>query len=182
MATPDELKYIWRQLVAAYPANKADDGTAAIYAATLSDIEGGLLKAAVLDCISRIKFFPTVSELREAAATIQSGGANQTLALEAWGEVKRGAERYGRTNEPQWSDDVIAQSVRALGWVDFCNSEIGEEMSWRARFVEIFDQLRRRQNEQARMLPVVKEHMTRALETRLAMSELTKALTSPVKQ
>ncbi len=49
MATTEELNEVWEILINAFPSNKVTDGTAAVYATTLSDLDGILLRAAASD-------------------------------------------------------------------------------------------------------------------------------------
>lgn len=166
MATRQELEKSWKALLSAFPNNKVDAGTAAIYAATLQDIDGEILNAGVLDCITRCKFFPTVAEIREAAFSVSSARIAQPTALEAWGHVKAMVGDFGYYRVPDvsdFADHTAGETILTLGWRDFCMSESDDEMSWRARFCDLYDAKCQREREYGRMLPEVRQTITRRL-------------------
>lgn len=178
MSSEAELKAVWRMLSDAYPNNKNQPGTAAVYAMALADLPDDVLRAAALECVTTCKFFPTVAEIRAAASTVSVGG-HQRHALEAWADVKAAVTRYGRRWTPTFDDPLVSDCVRALGWVDFCNSEIDEEMSWRARFCDIYEAMSRRQQTDFVRLPEVRVQAARQLETSTAMRKLAAQLSAP---
>lgn len=69
MAQADAVRAVGR-LVGAFAKETIKDATVNIYVDHLSDIDGPLLQAAVTDCITKLKFFPAISEIRHAAARI----------------------------------------------------------------------------------------------------------------
>ena len=166
MATRQDIDKAWKALLAAFPNNKAEAGTAAIYAATLQDLDSEALHAAVLECITKCKFFPTVAELREAAFSVSTSRIAQQTALEAWGQVKAMVGNYGYYRVPDvtdFSNQTAGETILTLGWRDFCLSETDDEMSWRARFCELYEAKCQREREYGRMLPEVRQTITRRL-------------------
>ena len=176
---PTEFAQLWTVLTAAYPGFKTPAATIEVYHRALADIDYTLAEAAVLDSVSKSRFFPTIAEIREAAARLAVGADSRKLALEAWGDVKRAVYVCGRAGwdkAKKLLDHDTAEAIRALGWLSFCDSEVDEEMSWRARFVEIYDQFQRRDVRNVQMLPAVREVQQARIE---AMREIAGRLTSP---
>lgn len=166
MASSLTISKVWRELVAAFPNNKIGEDTAIVYAATLKDIDDDALQAGALDCLARCKFFPTIAELREASFSVMSARIAQPSALEAWGEVRAMVERHGYYRTPDvtdFSNQAAGETILTLGWQAFCLSETGDEMSWRARFVELYEAKQARDRELGRMLPEVRRAITRRL-------------------
>jgi len=174
-----EFAKLWTVLTAAYPAFKTPAATIEVYARALNDLDFQLAEAAVLDAISKSKFFPTVAEIRETAARLVTGADSRKPALEAWGDVRTAVNKFGTHGWEQaseWLDQQTAETIRALGWQTFCQSDVDDEMSWRARFVELYDQFSRREVRQAQMLPAVREVQQQRIE---AIQALTARLSAP---
>lgn len=170
---------LWTVLTAAYPNMKTPAATIEVYHRALADLDAELCEAAILDCVSKCKFFPTVAELREAAARLAVGADTRKPALEAWGDVRRAVDAYGTHGWDSARDILDAQTadaIHALGWQSFCQSDVDEEMSWRARFVELYDQLGRRDVRRVQMLPAVRDVQQARLE---AMRHLAAQLAAP---
>lgn len=176
---PTEFMQLWTVLSAAYPSFKTPAATIEVYSRALSDLDYPLAEAAVLDAISKSRFFPTIAEIRETAARLVTGADSRKPALEAWGDVRTAVNRFGTYGwelASEWLDAQTAETIRSLGWQTFCQSDTDDEMSWRARFVELYDQLSRRDIRQVQMLPAVKEVQQQHLE---AMRNLTAKLSAP---
>lgn len=173
---------LWTVLTSAYPTFQTPAATIEVYYRALADLPAEIVEAAILDAVSKSKFFPTIAEIRDAAARLALGTMTQPPALEAWGRVKDAVALFGRdgwARAEEYLGQPAAMAIYALSWRGFCDSETDEEMSWRARFVELYEQYQRRELDQARMLPAVREMAAAQLETRRAMAELTKRLTAP---
>ena len=178
---PTEFMQLWTVLTSAYPTFKTPAATIEVYALALSDLDYPLAEAAVLDAVSKSKFFPTIAEIREAAARLLVGADSAPQALEAWGKVKQAVEIFGRhgwAGAQKFLDERTAATIRAIGWLSFCDSEVSEEMSWRARFVELYDQYQRREVRQAQILPAVREVAQRQIEALKQMAQLEAGLTA----
>jgi len=129
-----DLQYLWCQL--------------------LKDIDGELLRAAVLQHVATSKWFPTVAELREAAADIVNPNHRMT-AMEAWGEVTRQIRAIGSYEEPKFTNPLIYRLVGDMGWANLCMSEMpGAD---RARFIDAYNALVARDRRETMELPQVAE-------------------------
>jgi hypothetical protein len=139
MANDDEVDECWNMLISAFPMNKVATGTAKVYALTLADLPGDILRAAVLDCIYRLRFFPTVAEIREAAGRIAIPDIQP--ALEAWGDVARALNENDK--RLHFDNPLTERCVSSMGWGYLGRSQ--ELVADRARFIEMYNQLAERQ-------------------------------------
>jgi len=70
------------------------DATAVeVYYSFLSDLDAGLLSAAVAKCIAEMKWLPKIAEIRTAAADISTGQVQEMSASEAWGLAQKVVRR-----------------------------------------------------------------------------------------
>jgi hypothetical protein len=133
---PQHILEIWNLLTLQYPdygrGMSLEDSTTALklYARLLADIDPELLKAATLHHIATSKWFPKVSELREAALGLVTH--DELSAEEAWGEVKQAMHRYGYYRLPEFTQPLIEQAIKIIGWRNLCASE--NEVADRAHF------------------------------------------------
>lgn len=143
-------------LAAAFPHGKITRETIEVYVHSLSDLDEPLLNAAIMECLSTCEFFPTIKAIRDTAARLALG--DHLEALEAWALVKRFARDGDYNYIHEFDDPLITECARILGWRDYLNSNTNDEPSWRARFCEIYNQLRERQVREIRSLPGVNEY------------------------
>lgn len=79
-------------LRAAFPRQQMDDATLRVYALDLADLDAATASEAVRTLRRTSRFFPTIAEIREGAATLQLG-APEPMA--AWAQaVSRDGERH----------------------------------------------------------------------------------------
>jgi hypothetical protein len=162
MATSKTIKEVLSMLFLSPLANKPKNlpgqtdvemmaATAKIYAMTLADLDDNLLMAAVVQYLaSGSKWFPAPVDLRTTALSLVNRADGTPSAFEAWAEVKRAI----RSREPL--SPMAQRAIDLLGGLaEFGASDIGDESSWRARFIQAYEQLQQRQAEDAMMLPAV---------------------------
>lgn len=165
MAAEKSVLEVFAVLGAAFPNFAATRETIAVYSRVLSDVPEELLQAAALDCVSKCKWFPTVSELRDAALSIKRIGLAQPSAFEGWEEVVRLIREHGHGWLPEFSHPWIGAAVRQIGgWGRICMSE--NLVADRARFFECYQDAERRNLEGERTLPQVRELALRLSSTR----------------
>lgn len=145
-------------LKSAYPRQELTDQTIDVYEAALQDIDPGLLRAAVLHHVSTNKWFPTVAELRNAAANLVSRASGQLLPGEAWEQVVRKFRQgYSHSRVPEF-DELTAKALGAIGgWHYLCYSD--NIPADRARFIQAYEQYAKRAAEDAVMLPAVSDYV-----------------------
>lgn len=177
VATPLEITEIVSGLAAAYPNFELRTDTIRVYCATLADLTPEVLHAAAKDCISRCKFFPTVAELREAAAAIVTGSRHIRPAAEAWGEFLHLALHCGHNNKPHIADPIFRQAIDALGWAALCQSE--NQVADRARFIEVYNQYASRMVQDAITLPEVERETQQQIAAREMFTQVASRLSAP---
>ena len=141
-------------LLAAYPAarERVDRHTITVYAHMLADLDFETARAAALKCMAQSTFFPSVAEIRRAAAEIKAG---IPTAEEAWAEVRREIGRVGTYAQPAFSHPLIAEAARAIGWWNLCMSESpGVE---RGHFLRVYETLRNRELERIQLTPELQQ-------------------------
>lgn len=128
------MKLIYMTM-AAFPlkrelSNQQMDDMIKIWGMTLSDIPYQLAESAIAKAISTAKFFPTLAEIREAAASFIPGPPLPELA---WTEVLQKVNRY---KDPDWSCPEIKNAVRAVGYLAICDSD--KPGVQRAHFIDAY--------------------------------------------
>jgi hypothetical protein len=181
MATEKEVAEIVAKLAAAYPTWNASIFTVKIYFEDLQDIPFGELAIAAQACRSEVgrKFAPSVGELREAVMNLRKAAANVPSAFDAWKEVRIQIAEVGRTGAPKFSSPLTAKVVRDLGWVNLCMSE--NTTADRARFLQDFEELAKRAEAEAMLVPTVREYLESQGARLLDAGEVIKQLSDGMK-
>lgn len=163
MAEKMDVAQVVAMLTAAYPNFNISEITIDVYYETLKDIPADMLKAAAMQAISEPgrKFAPSVGEIRGAVVEIMRKAEGTPGSYEAWQEVVEQMRMTGHTGKPIFSHPLILRTVRVFGWRELCLSE--NPVADRARFVEAFEQLSKKETADMAMLPAVKAYIeTRA--------------------
>ena len=161
MATSDTIAQIITMIEIAYEKNLGSEAQF-LYHQLLHDIPDGLLKTATSQHIANSKWMPRISELREAAQSIQARALGLPTAAESWHEVKRQIANVGYYGHPEFGDKATATTVQAMGWKYLCTSK--DEMADRAHYIRFFNQIQGRRQEERTSLPAVNEEITRLAE------------------
>ena len=120
------------------------DVLAAVYFDACRDLSIEEFEAATKAALGGCRYFPKPVELLELAH-----GTEEDRALSAWLIARSAASSVGSYGRPEFDDENIPRTIRALGgWVAFCVSEEPEDRL-RRRFVEYY----RIQERQALGLP-----------------------------
>jgi len=122
----DEIATLVTLALANYPGIQDKDmgPTVALWEKMLSDIPYEIAESALIKVLATARFFPTVAEIREAAASIVNPAIPS--AAEAWGEVVQAIRRYGYYREEEALASLspaTAQVVRWIGWQEICICE-----------------------------------------------------------
>ena len=139
--TRQDMSGILALLKAVWTNHPVTDETVTAYAAALEDIPPEEGRWAALRWVRTAKFFPTPAELR---ALIAERALALPPAEEAWLEVKRAVRTVGSYGVPAWSTPVLATAMEALGYKEFCLSEMADEPAWRAHFFRLYEGYRDR--------------------------------------
>ena len=98
--------------------------TMVLWEKMLSDMPYELAEIALIKVLSTGRFFPTVAELREAAAQINQPRVMD--ASEAWGQVMDGLRKFGlyqAREAMEWFSPDVEIMVRRFGWYELCHAE-----------------------------------------------------------
>lgn len=132
-----------------YPNTAQMDSKAlAYYASAISDIDDQYLIMAFRMHLETEKWFPSVSEIRKAAAELAGRRSGIPLPYEAWRETRDNARMWvsgwhRNVDQHEWSHPLVKETARLLGWEDICYGENTE--STRARFLQAYEQLKDRE-------------------------------------
>lgn len=150
MATPRDIADLLEIVAVAYPTATLSPRTAAVWSEMLGDIPADVLVPAVKRLLVESRFCPSIAEVRSAALDVRE--AEQPSAAEGWGEVIREIGRVGRFGSPRLSS-LAAAALRCIGtWRDLCSSELDVMAAHRARFIQAYEGLARRERS-TRLLP-----------------------------
>jgi hypothetical protein len=168
MATPSEIEMVWRMLRASYPSFAREQGpeemanTLSVYEQMLADMPFEILKTAAIKHAASSKFFPTMAELRQAAATVTQEPV--PTALEAWGRITDcfNSSKYYRYEDhsvtPEFPDDPILEAVlHDLGGYWYLAQETTNIVADRKQFIDAYNQRQERAAGERNLLPQVRE-------------------------
>lgn len=162
MASKETIKQIFGMLKENWPKQPYTKRTVDLYWRCLGDIDGDILKAATVHCVTTRTFWPRIAELRTAAFDIMCNKAGQLTAGEAWAMVAK----YGNIPERWWAGGEqherpalpagVQKALDAIGgWRRLSDSD--HYSSDRARFLEAYSAFVKRDVETRQMLPEVRE-------------------------
>lgn len=167
MANQAEVAKIMGVMAHAYPRYELSADFVKLYAKMLQDIPGEILEVSATQIMAESKFFPSVAEWREMAHKLMSGRLQIPSAYEAWEDAMRQVSlcgeyyRYTNGRQPEYAHALVERAVRIIGYRHLLESEnIAIE---RAHFFKIYESLLSRAEEDARLLPEVREVSQRYL-------------------
>lgn len=144
----EQIAFILKQLFAAYPNNKATEGTVAVYVSRLKDIPPTELQIVVNQCIDESEFLPTIAKIKEMHRQMKSP-VSPDLAQRGWESVTRAIAGVGTWGIPAFKDPIVKRVVDAFGWMNLCMSD--NQMADRAQFVKFYESFARQAAEEERL-------------------------------
>jgi hypothetical protein len=121
------------------------EATALLWQRMLNDVPYELAEKALCKVLMTAKFWPTVSEIREAVDSLRPPVKMLPPTDEAWEEVCRNLNPY---RAPQWSHEAIARAVRSLGGIrTICDAENLAVI--RAHFFKMYETVSAREKEKS---------------------------------
>jgi hypothetical protein len=120
--TSDEVKSLILFLLPNFPGmqGKPLKQTRDLWEIMLADMPYELGKAAAVKVLMDAKFFPTVSEIRNAAKDLVKQGSGQPTPEDAWEEVMKNLNPYVK---PKWSHPLIQRTVKLMGFNNLCHGD-----------------------------------------------------------
>lgn len=140
--TEKEARTVLKLFFTAFPyANKdIKENTIKLYIAFLGCVPYQIGQAAALKIIGNSKFFPTITEIKEAVNSFAQPDNNLPSPEDAWEEVRRNLDPY---HAPKWSCSVIEKAVKVMGYRNLCVSQYpGHD---REQFMRIYGAYRQRE-------------------------------------
>ena len=128
----EETAGILRILRTVWPKEPISDDRVTAYQWAFEDRSYGEVEAAVKRWLKTSKWFPTPAELLEVISTEQV--APELVPEVAWSEVLSEASRVGANGVPTWSNPLIGQACRAIGWREICLTDERHYPTLRAQF------------------------------------------------
>lgn len=124
----------------AFPQSKMTAEGLAIYAKALSELTIDEINAAMLKLLRTVKFFPTVAEIFEEAATMRefAEGTGIPSPDEAWQEAMREAHDKFVYGKWEFSAPEVEQAVNRFGKMALCELEPDGMNTARAQFMKIY--------------------------------------------
>ena len=148
--TKQEIGALLALATANFPSMQEKDmrPTANLWSEMLSDIPFDIAKAALIKVLATARFWPTVAEIREAAAEI----INPQLPspIEAWGEVVQAVKIYGLYRQEEGLNSlspITKRVVQNIGWREICLCEQPDII--RGQFRMAYEQYTKREKEEA---------------------------------
>ena len=170
MATERDILEIITVIAASKPQFSLTKETIKAYTMMLKDLDADELKAAAMAANASTPFFPSVYEIRKAAAEHRRQASGIPSVLEAWNEVtsrpkdgytKRvieGEDGYTIEKTPvPWSHPFVERVAYLMGWPEFpSSSEIGVD---RAHFTKAYNAELERAMSDSVQLPQVRAYI-----------------------
>lgn len=169
--TREECASVMALLRGLWPRQPIQRETVAAYSLMLADLDFEAVKRATLRLATSSRHFPTVAEIRDEL--VSEDLADMPEPELAWGVVKRAIGLVGYSREPEFDDEAIGEAVEAIGWRTICLDE--NEMSTRARFIDAYRAVYRRERRQAAQGPHALPGGRKELSGRVRAKELSGA-------
>ena len=132
-----------------FPNSKADNETILFYITAMDDLTFVEVKAALTKLCRTAKFFPTVSEIYEAAESVKNTaqGTTELDAGQAWEEVMRLGKTCHMYRPWTYSTPEVAQAVKQCGKMELISLEESAMNTARAQFRNIYNGILARKKE-----------------------------------
>lgn len=140
--TESEATRIVALLQGAFPNRPLPDSSAEVYALAMADLDAKDVRAAVGRLVQRLKFLPTIAEIR---AEVVEARVTLPAPEVAWGLVLRAVGRFGMYRVPEFEHDEVKGAVDAVGWNAICQEETVS--ATRARWIDAYRSLREKRIE-----------------------------------
>lgn len=159
MASKLDIAEILGVIAVAYPNFAVTEQTNQVYWQILADIPTAELKAAALHCISESgrKFAPSVGELRGAVGELRGMSSNLPSSYDAWQEFRRAV--VSSNYSAKWTHPLIGRAADLIGMREYGRSDVDDQPSWRARFIQCYEQLQERAERENLLLPEVRGYI-----------------------
>lgn len=132
-----ETAHVLSMMSSCYPSAKITKETAATYHRLLTDLDYKDVAHAI-DVLMRVEsFMPSPAKIRKQV--MSEKGLLSVDAARAWAMVTAKVAEHGRTRLPEFSDGLVAEAVKQVGWRTICDAE--NEGVLRAQFTRTYASL-----------------------------------------
>ena len=172
-----EIAKIIGMLALSYPRNTISEKTLEVYVRMLEDLDVFILDQAAKICMVTKTFFPSIAEIRAAAAEVMARATGLPSAGEAWGEVQQLIKDEGWRNNytPVFSHPAVSKVVGYMGgWETLCGSE--NQIADRARFIQSYEIEAQREREDVQFLPETHDQIRKLADVNSQVKQLTARL------
>ncbi len=127
--TRDETITLLQTIIVMYPGSRlnADPLTVTVWHEMLNDLPGEVVSAAAKRMCSKLKFPPSIADIRESVAEAAKEAQGVPSAGEAWAKIRKAASWYGyyRPEEARRAlGEEIWRGVEMVGgWREICEGE-----------------------------------------------------------
>lgn len=161
-----EFETVALAIKAAYPNSNVlpDKYAMKVWYRALMDIDFFVVENAVWEHISTSIFPPSIAEIREKCAARLSPMV--TDWGEAWEEVQRAIQKYGRYQEEEALSSMTRMTkaaVRRMGFQNLCGSE--NLVADRAHFQRMYEEMVKEEKRQTQLPEFVQNKRTRMIES-----------------
>jgi len=169
-----EVAQLLTMLSVAYPGSKisADEMTLSLWHEMLSDLPGEVVGAATKRMIAKLRFPPSVADVRQAVAEAVTEAQGVVSAGEAWSRVKRAIAWYGwqRGEEARKAlgEDIWRAVCMVGGWQYMCLTD-DDESTRSAQFERRYTAMQGKKGDMIQIPESVREDMARLVGALTAM-------------
>lgn len=120
--------------------------TAALWEKALNDMDYPTAEKALIKVLSTSRFFPTIADIREAAAQITTPRVMD--AMEAWGLIVQAIRKHGMYRQKEGLESLppdVREMANRFTWRELCLNENPDTM--RAQFRMAWETQSKRENE-----------------------------------
>ena len=142
---------------ALFPNCKLTAESWVLYARSLDIYPLAVLQAAMEYAVRGTKFFPTVSEICEAADIVSGEVTNKGLPTpdEAWQEVQKLAKTVGTYGTWQYSCPEVEQAAKNFGVYELSTLELRNVNTARAQFMRIYQSVLERKRQKKQVAAII---------------------------
>lgn len=151
-------------LSAGFPHVTVTKETARVYHEVLVDLDPEDVMKAITRLMKTSEWFPPAALIRRT--TMEVRGVLAQSSHSAWGEVLTAVREHGFLRFPSFSDPLLTEAVRLVGWRTICYSDKPEVI--KSQFGKVYDELKE-SHDQAILVGEVRKELAnekiRAVET-----------------
>jgi hypothetical protein len=132
-----ECAMVLAYLASAYPSASVSKETATVYFDVLKDLPFEACRDEARRLVRSSQWFPPAAVIRRGVC--EHAGLLSKSADRAWHEVSVAVKDVGIYGQTEWSDAIIGEAVRTIGWREVCMSE--NQGVLRAHFFKIYEKI-----------------------------------------